>query len=90
MATKPKPEEQETAIVQSADNRSEWVVYTDDPYWIKRLDALKAEVIKEYYGGGKTYRLSDKQITVKKIRKTLSADRKAALAAQLKTARESL
>jgi K+/H+ antiporter YhaU regulatory subunit KhtT len=67
-------EERETHFNMTGDNHSEWVVFTDDPYWIRRLDKIGA-VLREY-GAGKEYILSASQVTVRAKPKELSAAEK--------------
>lgn len=78
--------ERETCLNQTGDNHDEWFVFTDDPFWIRRLDKV-AEVIS-IVGAGKKYRLDANQIAVKAKPKPLSAERKAQLGAQLRSLRQ--
>lgn len=48
------PKERETAITQSSEDHSRWEVWTDDPYWQRRLDRI---AIGRPYGSGKAYTL---------------------------------
>lgn len=60
-------EEQETIFRQSALDRRAgfWIVYSDDAYWMRRLEAKGAEVVQEHKGGGRTYRISHKQLSLR-------------------------
>lgn len=69
-------EERETHFNMTGDNHDLFEVYTDDPYWIRRLDKI-AVVWKVEKGGGKHYRLDASQITVKAKPKELSVEEKA-------------
>jgi hypothetical protein len=57
------PEERETHLNMTGDNHDVWVVFTDDPYWIRRLD--KVATATRIVGEGKEYRLPAKQITLR-------------------------
>lgn len=60
------PQERECHISMSADDHSTWHVYTDDDYWIRRLDKVIPGVVS---GIGKKYEIPAKQITIRKERK---------------------
>jgi hypothetical protein len=63
-----KPEEQETHFNMTGDNHNEWVVFTDDAFWIARLDKLvKAGHVPEprLIGAGKEYKLKANQVLVR-------------------------
>lgn len=59
-------EETETHFNMTADDRSVWVVYTDDPVWQRRLEGMGFEPVSQERGGGKTYRLPARCVTVRK------------------------
>jgi hypothetical protein len=68
------PEERETHLNMMGDNHDVWVVFTDDPYWIRRFD--KVATATRTVGEGKEYRLSVKQITLRAGTKKLSNEEK--------------
>lgn len=76
-------EERETCFNMAADNHGLWDVYTDDIYWIRRLDKI-AKAWKVERGGGKHYKLKSSQITVRAKPKELSAEEKERRAARLR------
>jgi hypothetical protein len=62
------PEEQETHFNMTGDNHNEWIVFTDDAFWIARLDKLvKAGHVPEprLIGAGKEYKLRADQVVVR-------------------------
>lgn len=76
-------EERETHLNMSGDNHREWFIFTDDPFWIRRLDKFaKGEIV----GKGKEYRLDVGQVTIRAKRAPMSDAQKALLAARLATA----
>ena len=58
-------DEQETHIYQNAANRSEWIIYTDDPMRIREYRKKKFEEIKTV-GVGVEFKLPDSQMTLRK------------------------
>lgn len=79
-------EERETCFNMAADNHGLWDVYTDDVYWIRRLDKI-AKAWKIEYGGGKHYKLDASQITVRAKPKELSPEEKERRAAIMRRVR---
>jgi hypothetical protein len=67
VATKPvlALDEMETAITQTAEDRARgvWHVYSDDPYWQRRLDELAKKV--RVQGPGAWYEIEHRQITLR-------------------------
>jgi hypothetical protein len=64
-------DERETHISQSADDRSVWEIYTDDPIWIERLRKLGIQedtTRKTAEGLGKYFILPDNQLTIRRKR----------------------
>lgn len=80
--------EMETHLNMTADNRSVWEVFSDDPVLQRRLESVGATLVREESSGGKHYTLPDSQITFRKPRKPMDAARKAQLAAQLAESRK--
>jgi len=76
-------EERETHLNMTGDNHKEWAVFTDDPFWIRRLDKIATGTL---VGKGKEYRLEIGQVTIRAKRAPMSEAQKAALAARLSTA----
>lgn len=81
--------ERETCLNMTADNRSEWEAYTDDPVMQRRFESIGAELIAEVYGGGKRYRLRANQILLRRGKRRLSEATKAKLSERLRSARKS-
>ena len=68
MASKLQLEEMETHLNLTADNRTEWEVYSDDPMMQKKFDKI-AQPYKTV-GKGKWYRIDAAFITIKAKRRT--------------------
>lgn len=79
-------EERETHFNMTGDNHDLFEVYSDDPYWIRRLDKI-AVAWRIEYGGGKHYRLDASQITVRAKPKELSESEKERRAALMRQVR---
>lgn len=62
--------EREIAISQSAQDRHDgvWHVWTNDPFWFRRLAAIGAEVVKDS-GGSKEYKVQQRMILLRKVPK---------------------
>lgn len=63
-------EERETHLNMTADDRSAWKVFSDDPVMIARLD--KISTAYKSTANGRWYRLTAGQVTLKKERAELS------------------
>lgn len=72
--------ETETHLNMTADDRSVWIVFSDDPVMMRRLDRI-GEFVR-VVGAGKEYRLSATQVTLRAKKKPLSDEQKARLAQQ--------
>lgn len=57
------PEERETCLNMNGGDHSAWEVFTDDPYWIRRLDKITTGTEK---GLGKVYKLTADQVLIRK------------------------
>lgn len=79
-------EERETHFNMTGDDHGVWLVYSDDPFWIRRLDAI-AEFVRNV-GHGKEYRLQADQLTLRKGKRQLSAEHKAQLADRMRSLRQ--
>jgi hypothetical protein len=79
--------ERKTHLNMVADDRNTWIVFSDDPVMMRRLDAI-AEVLP---GGssGKHYRLRADQVSFRKGKKQLSEARRAQLADRMRSLRRS-
>ena len=78
--------ERETHLSMAADDRSVWIVFSDDPVMMRRLDVI-AEVVRDV-GAGKEYRLRADQVLLRLVRKPPSDERKAQLAANMRRVRK--
>lgn len=65
--------ERETHLNMPADDRSTWIVYTDDPVMIRRLN--KIATAESASGEGFYYRLHKSQVTLRKKRVLTDAHR---------------
>lgn len=79
-------EERETHLSMTADDRSIWIVFSDDPVMMRRLDAI-AEFVRNV-GEGKEYRLRADQLTLRKRKRQLSEAHKAQLADRMRRLRK--
>ncbi len=75
-----QPEERETHFNMTGDDHQQWTVFTDDPYWIRRLDKI---TIGKPVGNGKEYTLRADQVLVRTGKKQLSDEAKAAMGQRL-------
>lgn len=62
--------ERETHLNMTADDRSTWIVFTDDPVMMRKLDVV-AESAKAV-GAGKEYRLRADQVLIRKGKRFVS------------------
>lgn len=85
MAHELSPEERETHLTMTASNREEWEVFTDDPYWQRRIEGLDIQPF-EVRGTGRRYRLRADQILIRKGKPAISEQTRQARAARLQTA----
>lgn len=81
-------EERETHLSMTADDRSIWIVFSDDPVMMRRLDAI-AEFVRNV-GEGKEYRLRADQLTLRRGKRQLSEAQRAKLAKRLAAMRNPL
>ena len=68
------PEERETCLTMTGDNHEQWIIFTDDPYWLRRLEKIATAI--ETIGEGKRFVVDASQVTIGRKRKALSADEK--------------
>lgn len=59
-------EERETHANMAGDTHGEWTVFSDDPYWVRRLDKIAAGTP---VGKGKEYKLQANQVTLRAVPK---------------------
>ena len=77
--------ERETCINMMGDDHTTWEVFSDDPYWIRRLDKITTAVATR--GEGFIYRLPANQLSIYKPRKRKTKAQREAAAAVLAQAR---
>jgi hypothetical protein len=68
------PEERETMFNMTGNNHNEWIVFSDDPYWMRRLD--KVATVIRIVGKGKEYRLRAEQVVLRMGKKQLSEEQR--------------
>lgn len=73
------PEERETHLNMTGDNHGEWMLTTDDPYWIRRMEKLGIEPVKALGKWAFLYRLSADNVLVRKGKRYVSEERREAL-----------
>lgn len=74
--------ERETHLNMTADDRSVWIVFTDDLVMMRRLDAI-AEFVRAV-GSGKEYRLRADQVLIRAGKRTVSEENKRKFAERMK------
>lgn len=80
--------ERETHLNLVADDRSTWIVYSDDPVMIRKLDRIGAKLVKAE-GFGKHFELDAKQVLLRKApqKRNLTDEQKAELRERLAKSR---
>jgi predicted acylesterase/phospholipase RssA len=77
-----------TTFTQCADDRSKWRVYSADPVMIRKLESIGAVLLSQYDDGvGRLYEIRADQMTLKKGKRQLSPESRAALAKRLQDMR---
>lgn len=66
-------DERETHLSMTGDDHNTWWVYTDDPYWIRRLDKIAERIPGAVHGC--YYELEKGQVTLRKKRVISDAQR---------------
>jgi len=61
-------EERETAVMQSADDRGTWKIYTDDPVMIAKLERLGMPCVIREDGIGREYIVEANQVSFRRKR----------------------
>jgi len=74
--------ERETHVSQTADDRSQWEMYTDDPVWIARMEKLGIEPTRQT-STGVFYTVPDAQVSIRKARKPLTEAQRAKLSKRM-------
>ena len=80
------PSERETHISMAGDDHSQWLVFSDDPYWQRRLDRI---AVGAPVGAGKMYVLRAEQVLLRKGKRTVSEAQRAAMTERAKFMRKS-
>jgi hypothetical protein len=68
-------EERETAIVQNAADRSRWIIYSDDPVMIAKLERLGMPCVVRADGIGREYIVEANQVSFRRKR-VMTAEQK--------------
>jgi hypothetical protein len=66
-----QPDERETCLSMTGDNHDEWIVFTDDPYMIRRIEKLGVQPA-EKVGAGFEYKLNADQVLLRKGKRRVS------------------
>ncbi len=75
------PEERETCINMNGGDHASWEVFSDDPYWIRRLDKIATGTPK---GFGFVYQLTADQVLVRKGKRKVERTPEQAAAMKLR------
>ncbi len=76
-------EETETHLNQSADDHGHWELFSDDPFWHRRMAKLGIEPVKSV-GAGFVYRLTADMVLIRKGKRRVSDATRLRLAANLR------
>lgn len=79
--------ERETMLNMTADDRSGWIVFSDDPVMMRRLETANAEFVRNV-GVGKEYRLKTEQVLIRKGKRVVSDEQRRKAAEHMKLLRE--
>ena len=63
-------EERETHLNMGGDDHGTWTLYSDDPYWIRRLDKLGVPCVIR--GAGREYTLTADQVLIRRGKRRMS------------------
>ena len=58
--------EKEIHLNMTGDDHGTWSLVTDDPYWIRRMETIGAEFVRDIGYSSKEYRLDRGQVTIRK------------------------
>lgn len=67
--------ERETMLNMAADDRSGWIVFSDDDVMMRRIESANAEFVR-VVGAGKEYRLRADQVLIRKGKRTVSNEQR--------------
>jgi len=81
-----QPDERETHLSMAGTEHGHWDVFTDDPYWIRRLEKLGIEPIR-IVGAGCQYRLTADQVMIRKGKRHVSDATRTAMIERLQNSR---
>jgi len=73
-----QPEERETHLNMVGDDHSTWVVFSDDPYWIRRFEKLGIAPTAQT-GSGYEYTLTADQVLIRKGKRHVSDETRTAM-----------
>ena len=71
MAADLQIDERETHLSMAGNEHGHWDVFTDDPYWMRRLEKLGIEPVR-VVGCGRQYRLTADQVLIRKGKRQVS------------------
>jgi len=71
------PSERETHISMAGDDHTQWLVFSDDPFWQRRLDRI---AVGAPAGAGKMYVLRAEQVLLRKGKRLVTDAQRAAMA----------
>lgn len=71
MAHELNPEERETVISMAGDDHDTWIMYSDDPYWQRRIEKLGIQPF-EARGAGRKYRLRAEHVLIRRGKPAIS------------------
>jgi len=77
----------ETAFYQNAEDRSKWQVFSDDPYWQRKLEKAGAVLVKAG-GDGKTYTLRQDQVLIRVGKRAVSKAQRDSAAIRMRNMRK--
>ncbi|MEZ4622079.1 MAG: hypothetical protein R2867_42135 [Caldilineaceae bacterium] len=75
--------ERETHLNMTGDDHRTWEVFTDDPFWQRRLEKFTAPW--KIVGEGRHYRLNADQMLIRRGRRRVSDETRQALQQRLQT-----
>jgi len=78
MAIELTPEERETNFCMTGDDHAAFDVFSDDPYWIRRFEKIGVAPYA-VVGAGFKYKLRADQVLVRKGKRVVSEEQRAAL-----------
>ena len=79
-------QEQETILNMTADDRGRWHVFCDDPVMIRTFERIDAEFVRDV-GVGKEFILRSDQVFLRKGKRKMSDEQRAAAVKRLNNSR---